>query len=52
MYHLKPHAILPARNILGEGVLWDSRRQALWWTDIHGHRLHRHAFTAYARLFR
>jgi sugar lactone lactonase YvrE len=42
MYHLKPHAILPARNILGEGVLWDSRRQALWWTDIHGHRLHRH----------
>lgn len=37
-----PHAILSAQNILGEGILWDARRQALWWTDIHGQRLHRH----------
>jgi L-arabinonolactonase len=37
-----PHAILSARNILGEGILWDARRRALWWTDIHGQRLHCH----------
>jgi sugar lactone lactonase YvrE len=41
MSELRPHAILAAQNTLGEGVLWDGRRRALWWTDIHGHRLHR-----------
>jgi L-arabinonolactonase len=41
MSHMTPLAILAARNILGEGIIWDSRRQALWWTDIHGHRLYR-----------
>src|SRR5262245_59198912 len=29
-------------NTLGEGILWDSRRQVLWWTDIHRCRLHRY----------
>jgi len=37
---MKPHDILPAGNVLGEGILWDSRRARLWWTDIHGRRLH------------
>jgi L-arabinonolactonase len=39
---LTPVAILPVRNVLGEGILWDSRRQVLWWTDIQGRRLYRH----------
>jgi L-arabinonolactonase len=36
-----PLAILAAQNILGEGILWDAKRQALWWTDIPAQRLHR-----------
>ncbi|MDB6105074.1 MAG: gluconolaconase [Gammaproteobacteria bacterium] len=38
----RPVAILPVRNVLGEGILWDSRRQVLWWTDIQSRRLYRH----------
>ncbi|MFL6600360.1 MAG: SMP-30/gluconolactonase/LRE family protein [Steroidobacteraceae bacterium] len=37
-----PAAILPVHNLLGEGILWDSRRQVLWWTDIQSRRLYRH----------
>ena len=29
-------------NELGEGVIWDARRQAVWWTDIQRRRLHRY----------
>lgn len=39
---LTPFAILTVRNVLGEGILWDSRRQVLWWTDIQSRRLYRH----------
>jgi len=39
---LTPLGILPAHNVLGEGILWDSRRQLLWWTDIQSRRLYRH----------
>jgi sugar lactone lactonase YvrE len=39
---LAPVAILPVHNDLGEGILWDSRRQVLWWTDIQRRRLYRH----------
>ena len=39
---MKPIDILAARNILGEGILWDSRRQLLWWTDIQGRQLYRY----------
>jgi L-arabinonolactonase len=39
---LTPVAILPVHNVLGEGILWDSRRQVLWWTDIQSRRLYRH----------
>ncbi len=32
--------ILDAKATLGEGALWDSRRQRLWWVDIEGHQVH------------
>jgi sugar lactone lactonase YvrE len=41
---MTPHHILTTRNELGEGILWDSRRQQLWWTDIHGRKLHRYGW--------
>jgi sugar lactone lactonase YvrE len=34
--------VVSAGNILGEGILWDSRREVLWWTDIQGSKLHRY----------
>lgn len=37
---MKPIDILAARNIVGEGILWDSRRELLWWTDIQGRELY------------
>jgi L-arabinonolactonase len=39
---MAPIAVLPVQNVLGEGILWDSRRQVLWWTDIQSRRLYRH----------
>lgn len=32
----------PANAVLGEGTLWSPRRQALYWVDILGRRLHRY----------
>lgn len=37
-----PLEIITAGNTLGEGILWDSRREVLWWTDIQRRRLHRY----------
>ena len=37
-----PMDIFRVANILGEGILWDWRRQLLCWTDIQGRRLYRH----------
>jgi L-arabinonolactonase len=37
---MEPEEILAGGALLGEGIRWDSRRQRLWWTDIHGKRLH------------
>ena len=39
---LTPLGILPVHNVLGEGIIWDSRRQVLLWTDIQGRRLYRY----------
>jgi len=39
---MKPIAIVPSANILGEGPLWNDRDGKLWWTDIHANRLHRY----------
>jgi L-arabinonolactonase len=39
---MKPIDILGSRNIVGEGILWDSRRGLLWWTDIQGRELYRY----------
>lgn len=33
---------IAVHNELGEGILWDARRQAAWWTDIEGCRLYRY----------
>src|ERR1700693_186913 len=43
---MRPHDILATRNIVGEGILWDSRRELLWWTDIQGRKLHRYHWAA------
>jgi L-arabinonolactonase len=45
---MKPVDILSARNVCGEGILWDSRRGLLWWTDIPGRRLFQYDFSAAA----
>lgn len=39
---MQPVGILPVGNSLGEGILWDSRRSRLWWTDIAARRLYCH----------
>ena len=48
MTALSPVHIFTVGNILGEGILWDSRRQLLWWTDIQGRRLHRYDWASRA----
>ena len=35
--------LLHAQARLGEGAIWDTRTQVLWWVDITGQRLHRFA---------
>ena len=42
MASLTPIDIFSVGNILGEGILWDSRREVLWWTDIQGRQLFRY----------
>lgn len=41
--------VIEAQNILGEGALWHTETQSLWWTDIPGQTLFRYD-TAYAAL--
>ncbi|WP_029012631.1 SMP-30/gluconolactonase/LRE family protein [Niveispirillum irakense] len=42
MTHAHLIATLPVANILGEGVQWNPRDGAFWWTDIQSRRLYRH----------
>ncbi|WP_254063269.1 SMP-30/gluconolactonase/LRE family protein [Rhodanobacter sp. L36] len=35
-------SVLDARNVLGEGIQWCDRKQALYWTDIQTSKLYRH----------
>lgn len=41
MTALVPCEVIAVRNTVGEGILWDARLRALWWTDIAERRLHR-----------
>lgn len=34
--------LLDAQATLGEGPIWDTRENILWWIDINEHRLHRY----------
>jgi D-xylonolactonase len=36
--------VADVKAVLGEGPVWVAREQALYWTDIHGRRVHRRAF--------
>ena len=40
------YEVIRAGTSLGEGITWDSRRDMLWWTDIHGRALHRYAWSS------
>jgi sugar lactone lactonase YvrE len=50
-----PKVLAPAQSVwsaqalLGEGVLWSVREQALYWVDILGHRLHRYGWAQQSR---
>ncbi len=33
---------IPVQNELGEGVIWDARGSALWWSDIEGRKIYRY----------
>jgi sugar lactone lactonase YvrE len=35
--------VVDCRNKLGEGAVWDVQDQAIWWVDIEGRKLQRHA---------
>ncbi len=36
---MQAELVLDCKNKHGEGVFWDARTSALWWTDIHGRKL-------------
>ncbi|MEP6547013.1 MAG: SMP-30/gluconolactonase/LRE family protein [Gammaproteobacteria bacterium] len=46
MSALSPIDVLKVGNIVGEGILWDSRRALLWWTDIQAGVLHRYDWSS------
>src|SRR5271154_3181257 len=48
MRSVQPVDIIEVGAALGEGILWDARRQRLWWTDIDARRIHRYDWAARA----
>lgn len=46
MPSVRNYEVIRAAALLGEGILWDSRREALWWTDIQGKALHQYAWSS------
>ncbi len=40
------HLVFDTRSILGEGPVWDWKRQTLFWVDIEGNRLYRYHLTS------
>jgi L-arabinonolactonase len=46
MNALSPIEILKVRNVVGEGILWDWRRNLLWWTDIQSRNLYRYDWSS------
>jgi len=41
MQVINSRLIFPAAAEVGEGALWDERRQMLWWVDIHACKVYR-----------
>ena len=41
MHETRAELILDARNVVGESLIWDDRRDRLVWVDIVGRRIHR-----------
>lgn len=39
MKHWSAQVVVDEQNVLGEGTLWDSEGEKLWWVDIYGKRL-------------
>ncbi|MDU8913493.1 SMP-30/gluconolactonase/LRE family protein [Aestuariicoccus sp. MJ-SS9] len=42
MSKITVESILDTRSLLGEGAVWDSAAQVLWWVDITAGRIHRY----------
>lgn len=38
--------LYPANNILGEGAMWNKKRNSLMWVDIEGKKLHEYNFSS------
>ncbi len=38
----KLKCVVESHSLLGEGPLWDSREECLWWVDIEGQKIHRY----------
>lgn len=46
MQDMKLLDVVPVHNTLGEGVIWDASRGAVWWTDINSRLIYRYQLQA------
>ncbi len=51
MTDLKLVAEIKVGNTLGEGIVWDSRNQCVWWSDILENKLYRWTFSGSLEIF-